>query len=312
MSASNLQVLMHAGELEYIVENIKESRRTYKVIGGCLFGLWRNSLVQPVVQFVTGHVKPSKNLEGQEIDNIINGEFVEKFTSTMLKNHSLVRLGFWFTSFEENFDEFRESVLQEFQNRNKDKLLLFINYTEDSGRGNIIGEYDLSNSTIPLYKEDILDGHSSFRKYDDLTQKIGKNRDLVVPPGISEDQDVRPEVNNLIAMLPSRTQTSEASIIPTQWYSTDQGMELLQKLMQCFNSQHITPEMSRDATTHNLQFNLNRDYALVFPPNFPKSLPVLHNSFDGKINFKRNEIDKSDVCGSVVRAVVRKIQSHRR
>lgn len=106
MSASNLQVLMHAGELQYIVENIKKSDRKTKFVGGCLFGLWRNSLKQPVIQFVTG---PDKNFAGKNVKEMIDGNYVKECTETLEKNHCLLRLGFWFASFHDDSDAWEQN-----------------------------------------------------------------------------------------------------------------------------------------------------------------------------------------------------------
>jgi hypothetical protein len=101
MSQSNLQLLLHAGELEYIVNTIKKSKQT-EFVGGCLFGLWRNSLKQPVIQFVTG--------SGIDRHYTVRDVFIEnrvaKDNAKILeKSHRLLHLGFWFYGSEDKQEE---------------------------------------------------------------------------------------------------------------------------------------------------------------------------------------------------------------
>ena len=96
MSQSSLQLLLHAGELEYIVDTIKTSRnKNAGFVGGCLFGLWRNSLIQPVIQFVTG---PGKHFEGTtSVDKMFRSHYVKECAQIMMRSHCLLHLGFWFS-----------------------------------------------------------------------------------------------------------------------------------------------------------------------------------------------------------------------
>ena len=89
MSEASLQLLLHAGELEYIMKTIKATRKN-QFAAGCLFGLWRNSLIQPVIQFVTG--PQLKEKEG------IKEVFRKKYSSADIleEDHRLLHLGFWF------------------------------------------------------------------------------------------------------------------------------------------------------------------------------------------------------------------------
>lgn len=157
-----------------------------------------------------------------------------------------------------------------------------------------------------FYISDILEGHSSFRKHANLTKEIKNNGSSFVSPIIT-NETIFSDTNDLVDNLPSRFRTSH-----TQWYPTEEGEKLLQKLMQCFNSRNITPEISRDATTHDLQFNLNGEYALVFPPNFPDKLPDLFNKRGKNKALDRNEfLGGEEVCEGVVRLVAEKIRSRR-
>jgi hypothetical protein len=90
MSQSSLQLLLHAGELEYIVNTIKASKST-DFVGGCLFGLWRNSLIQPVIQFVTGTGRRATSIK-----DLFENRYTEIYAGVVEKDHRLSHLGFWF------------------------------------------------------------------------------------------------------------------------------------------------------------------------------------------------------------------------
>lgn len=103
MSESNLQLLLHAGELEYIIDTINASKgskssKQSSCVGGCLFGLWRNSLKQPVIQFVTGSGPDrisNKKGEGR-IKELFDNPSTEGYASVLMNDHQLLHLGFWF------------------------------------------------------------------------------------------------------------------------------------------------------------------------------------------------------------------------
>lgn len=100
MSQTSLQLLLHAGELEYIVDTIKESRnKNADFVGGCLFGLWRNSLVQPVIQFVTG---PGKRLAS--VEKMFKSHYAKECARIVMDNHCLLHLGFWFSGSQQQQD----------------------------------------------------------------------------------------------------------------------------------------------------------------------------------------------------------------
>ena len=90
MSQSNLQVLLHEGELLHIVEAIHQSKGV--AVGGCLFGLWRNSLTQPVIQFVTG---PAQKSFREPIEDIFKNEYNTKCEEILKTEHRLLNLGYW-------------------------------------------------------------------------------------------------------------------------------------------------------------------------------------------------------------------------
>jgi hypothetical protein len=104
MSQSNLQLLLHAGELEYIVNTIKKSKQT-EFVGGCLFGLWRNSLKQPVIQFVTGSGPQEKYGQHSTIEDVFKSPYVKPYADILEEDHRLSHLGFWFYVSKDNQEE---------------------------------------------------------------------------------------------------------------------------------------------------------------------------------------------------------------
>ena len=145
-----------------------------------------------------------------------------------------------------------------------------------------------------LYILDVLEGHSSFRLYEPLTDKI---KDSKVPPKPAS-KTVRLNFDN----LPSRVQVEEAVTSDRQWYSSEEGMTHLQLLFQYFQGAGITPDMSRDTVTQDIQFGLSGGYVLDFPANFPQKFPTFHAP-DGK-KFQMKRASGGDVCKVVVDSVV--------
>ncbi|CAB3993023.1 Hypothetical predicted protein [Paramuricea clavata] len=302
MSQSSLQLLLHAGELEYIVKTIRASlNKNDRFVGGCLFGLWRNSLKQPVIQFVTG---PGENFDDSRgIKNMFSSKHVESCATIMMEKHCLLHLGFWFYGREEEDQKKAESMV--FTSGPKYNVLLFINYEEARGES-LGGEYLLRKGRMeessPLFREDVLPDHSSFRKFKALTTEINSKGDKVSP--VHDGRPVRQNAANLIENLPSRVQVEEAVTSDKQWYATGEGMEFLQLLFQYFQGADITPDMSRDTVTQDMQFGLSGGYCLDFPANFPKKMPTLRAADGSRHEFKRRSNSDEDVCKTVVQAVV--------
>lgn len=94
MSEASLQLLLHAGELEHIVRTIKASQSA-QFAAGCLFGLWRNSLIQPVIQFVTGCQTTTKKGQPVSIEEVIGKEYTGRNADILKQDHCLLHLGFW-------------------------------------------------------------------------------------------------------------------------------------------------------------------------------------------------------------------------
>ena len=287
MSQSGLQLLLHAGELEYIAETIKRSKLA-EPVGGCLFGLWRNSLIQPVIQFVTDGGP-------QKYGKVFNKEYIKIYADIVEKNHRLLHLGFWFCGSEDEQEKAKKMVFETL----KLNVLLFINVSKNGNNLELLGgEYILKKNgppeSSPLFREDVLDGHSSFRLYEPLTKKI---KDSKVPP-TPASKTVRFNFDN----LPSRVQVEEAVTSDRQWYSSEGGMTHLQLLFQYFQGAGITPDMSRDTVTQDMQFGLSGGYVIDFPANFPQKMPTFHAPNGRKFLMKR--ASGGDVCKVVVDAVV--------
>ena len=155
---------------------------------------------------------------------------------------------------------------------------------------------------------DILPGHSSFRIFKTLTDEIN-NRGALVSPNIYKDRAVKAGTESLIKDLPSRVQVEEAVTSETQWYATEDGMQQLQLLFQCFRGAGIEPEMSRDTVTQDLQFGFSGGYSLDFPSNFPKEMPTFQAADGRTYRMNRNFSRDKDVCEAVVESVVGFLQN---
>ena len=101
MSEASLQLLLHAGELEYIVRTIQESPSNH-FAAGCLFGLWRNSLIQPVIQFVTScRTTSKKNGKPASIEEVFEKGYKGSNANILEQDHRLLHLGFWICGSDE-------------------------------------------------------------------------------------------------------------------------------------------------------------------------------------------------------------------
>ena len=159
--------------------------------------------------------------------------------------------------------------------------------------------FALHFDTLCNYILDVLEGHSSFRLYEPLTKQI---KDSVIPAKTGGNS-VRLRFDH----LPSRVQVEEAVTSEEQWYSSDEGMVHLQRLFQYFQEAGITPEMSRDTATQDMQFGFTGGYSLDFPPNFPKKMPTLQAANGRFYEITRNS--NHDVCATVVGTVVEILQN---
>ena len=127
-----------------------------------------------------------------------------------------------------------------------------------------------------------------------------------------DGREVGRKTLDLLKGLPSRVQVEEAVTSDEQWYSTDDGMKMLQLLFQYFQEEGVAPEMSRDTNTQDMQFGLGDGYTLDFPANFPTKMPIMYMADGTRCTMRRQT--EGDVCRAVVDAVtefLRKQQSSR-
>lgn len=80
-------------------------------------------------------------------------------------------------------------------------------------------------------------------------------------------------------------------------------MVYLQLLLRHFWEADITPEMSRNKATRNMQFVFSGDNCLDFPANFPKKMPTFR-AVGGQIYEIGRASNREDVCKLVVKTVV--------
>lgn len=92
--ASNLklQLLIHEGEVSEIVRIIQAGRGSEMKIVGNLFGLWRNSLTQPVVQLITG---PGKSARLTRDTFSPDPNYHDECKNYLRENHGLLQIGLW-------------------------------------------------------------------------------------------------------------------------------------------------------------------------------------------------------------------------
>ncbi|XP_028402843.1 uncharacterized protein LOC114525644 isoform X2 [Dendronephthya gigantea] len=86
------QLLINESELNEILRIIKSAKSTKVKIVGKLFGLWRNSLIQPVVQLVTGPGKSA--MTSKEMFRPDSG-YHEQIKHYMQYEHGLLHIGLW-------------------------------------------------------------------------------------------------------------------------------------------------------------------------------------------------------------------------
>jgi hypothetical protein len=151
-----------------------------------------------------------------------------------------------------------------------------------------------------VYILDVLDGHSSFRLYGSLTEKIKESK--FSPKPVSD-------VKLKFGYLPSRVQVEEAVTSGEQWYSSDDGMVYLQLLFQYFQEAGIAPDMSRDTGTQDMQFGLRGGYCLDFPANFPREMPTIRAPDGSEYELNRRSNRDEDVCRVVVNTVTNFLQN---
>ena len=95
----HLQLLINEGELSEIVRVINDRGSKTKIVG-CLFGLWRNSLLQPVVQLVTG---PGKNAKLSKKNFTPDSRYHDRITRYLEEEHGLLQIGLWCSGSAERY-----------------------------------------------------------------------------------------------------------------------------------------------------------------------------------------------------------------
>lgn len=269
----SLQVLIHEGELQQIVEVIKQ-QRIGSQIRGCLFGLWRNSMKQPVIQFVSC---PGEDAGSESHMDCSPDDYEMRCKDILEAKHAMLKLGYWLSGSPNDYSD----VIPQYLDDLKCNLLLFIKISSSEMTGHFYLKTKTEKNDSVLYKEDVLPGESSFRLSTSLTEEIAKGARYSCDPKDSSS------LSRYIDSLPSRTNI-EPNTNKEQWYANEKGRELLQMLFQGFKNVDIQVEMSRDGTTHNFQFTLNQNLCLDFPPDFPNRKPrvshidgsLLSNSLD--------------------------------
>ena len=87
---SRTQLLIYEGELNEIF-TIVDSKRGNKIVG-CLYGLWRHSLTQPVVHLATG---PGAKAKLGFSTFYIDSNYDTKCKEYLAANHGLTEIGLW-------------------------------------------------------------------------------------------------------------------------------------------------------------------------------------------------------------------------
>ena len=91
-SSSGPQLLINAGELGEILRTIKVAKDLELKIVGNLFGLWKNSCDQPVVQLVTG---PGKRATVSKKTYSPDGVYHIGMKKYLEAQHGLLQIGLW-------------------------------------------------------------------------------------------------------------------------------------------------------------------------------------------------------------------------
>lgn len=86
------QLLINESELSEIRRMISAAKNRQCKIVGSLFGLWRNSLIQPVVQLITGPGQRGKMVERKFSPDYDYQEAIKKYLG---EQHGLLQIGLW-------------------------------------------------------------------------------------------------------------------------------------------------------------------------------------------------------------------------
>ncbi|XP_028402842.1 uncharacterized protein LOC114525644 isoform X1 [Dendronephthya gigantea] len=277
------QLLINESELNEILRIIKSAKSTKVKIVGKLFGLWRNSLIQPVVQLVTGPGKSA--MTSKEMFRPDSG-YHEQIKHYMQYEHGLLHIGLWLSGSTDRYPKLNHAS-REFSlaspllpQDGRYVVLMFVDY---SGKSleieyHIIDRHQLHLShVVDLKAKDILPGASSFRELEQVLDCVnhgskfqtGKNRQTrhftinMLQTKHPQLDHHRPRTNTAPATLMTTSKPTE------QWYECDGGETLLRHLMDGFGSHDVHVNMSRDSKTRDLTLEVNGSVCLSFPYNFP-------------------------------------------
>ena len=120
-------------------------------------------------------------------------------------------------------------------------------------------------SSIFLSTE-MLEGESAFRLKCPFLEQENQKR-YHAPP-----EDCKLDVRDL-----SPKPSQEATTNKSQWYSTEEGMQLFGKIHGALQ-EHFEVRPSRDTTTHDICLSLKsgrKEFAVDFPHNFPQASAIL-------------------------------------
>ncbi|CAB3993024.1 Hypothetical predicted protein [Paramuricea clavata] len=308
--ASDPQLLINEGELNEILRIISAAKNPECKIVGSLFGLWRNSLTQPVVQLATGpgaRAKVSKEMFKPD------GAYHSEIKEYLDNDHGLLQIGLWCSGSRSRYPRL-DRKSREFNLRNtlvpwkgRYVVLMFVNFT----RGNLEIEYEIIDKARPessrnasLTEKDVLPGASSFRLlhpvFDRLNQGAKFSARQKKQTGYfstsmlqrNHHQPPPPSVPNKAIFVP----TPEHEPQPSQWYESDGGHSLLKKLVNGFKSHGVSVDMSRDSNSHDMTLEINRSICLHFPVDFPRgrmSLTWLNDTS----RFTRNA---DEICNTIL------------
>lgn len=96
MSSSTPRLLINREELNEIWRIMLSARKPkHKMVGG-LYGLWRNSLRQPVIELITGPGKYiNQSDKAKNHDYKFDKDYHEFITKYLNEEHGLMQIGLW-------------------------------------------------------------------------------------------------------------------------------------------------------------------------------------------------------------------------
>ena len=307
------QLLINEGELDEIVRIIGAAKSSESKVVGKLFGLWRNSLIQPVVQLVTG---PGGRAKTSKKHFESDDRYHHKIKKFLECEHGLLQIGLWFSGNVDRYPRFNQAG----RDYGRIHPLIpkegrYVFMSVDCSRETPEIEYQVidrernSYQVARLTNADVLSGESGFRLVQRITDKI--NQRAKFPPRPNEQRPkfstVMLETNHderpaNIVQSNTGTRAKHASFMPastlthsSQWYESDGGSSLLRRLVNKFESQGVSVDMSRDSKSHDIQLIINRTICLHFPADFPTA-PMSLTWLNDSLRFTKNP---NEICTMV-------------